>query len=95
MINSLKYLKRNDLRTESQKFLSKEFLLLYSYDGKFCKNCGLIQGKPNEKLGIKKFYCDCTYNQFNNKIKKEKEKINKKIFGFIFSEELPNIPTQV
>ena len=47
---------------------------------KKCPKCGLIQGLPNDKLGVKIWYCDWVYKKVNKKLKKIKERISEKIF---------------
>jgi len=81
----LRYLQKLDIEKEWDKLLIKEYLTLYSYDGIVCKKCGTIQGKPNKKLGIKKYYCDWVGKKVNKKLKKEKEKIMNKIFSLVIT----------
>lgn len=60
--------------------LAIELKLLSQYNGKKCPKCGLIQGLPNDKLGVDVWYCNWVYKKINKKIKKIKEKISEKIF---------------
>jgi len=81
----LKYLQRNEFQTKKIKLLLKEFQILYSFDERICKKCGIRQGKPNEEYGIKKYYCKHTIKKVNKKIKKEKEELIGEVLNFIIS----------
>jgi len=89
MNESLRYLEFLDFNEKSFNILYKNFSILYSYDGIHCKKCNLVQGKPNKSLGIKKYYCDCTYSSVHKKMKKEKEKfmIDYRIYYFFNSDK--------
>ena len=81
---------KEKIKKEWDSLLIKEFSILYSYDGVICEKCGKIQGEPNKKLGIKKYYCDWIRKKINKKIKKEKDQLIKKLFenlDKIFSED--------
>lgn len=56
-----------------------ETKLLNEYNGKKCPKCDLIQGLPNDKLGVRVWYCDWVYKKINKKLKKIKENIYSEI----------------
>ena len=60
--------------------LALELKLLSEYNGIKCQKCNLIQGLPNDKLGVNVWYCDWVYKKVNKKLKKRKEKISEEIF---------------
>lgn len=76
----LKYLIKNDLNTELDHLIIKHLRLSKEYDGTKCERCGFIQG--TEYKGVKKSYCEHLTAKIDKKLKKEKEKITKKIFVF-------------
>ena len=49
-----------------------ELALLKLYEGFKCEKCNVVQGKPNDKLGIRKFYCSHISNRVSRKLSKEK-----------------------
>jgi hypothetical protein len=73
MISQNNYIKTGNL------VLYLELKLLSEYRGKRCPKCGLIQGLPNDKLGVHIWYCDWVYKKVNKKLKKIKERISEKI----------------
>ena len=79
-----------DLDLKRKLSLLYEFKLLYSYDGIKCKSCGLIQGSPNDKLGIRKEYCKHYYNRIRRKTKP----INDKLFQEAIKEVMKEISNE-
>ena len=64
--------------------LALEIKLLSEYNGKVCPSCGLIQGLPNDQLGVNIWYCDWVYKKINKKLKKIKERISYEILSDSF-----------
>lgn len=69
----------NDYKKIGNIILYLEVKLLSQHNGKACPKCGLIQGLPNDKLGVRVWYCDWVYKKVNKKLKKIKERISEKI----------------
>jgi hypothetical protein len=66
--------------------IALEIKLLSEYNGKTCSSCGLIQGLPNDGLGVNIWYCDWVYKKVNKKLKKIKERIYQKILSDSFKD---------
>ena len=79
-MNSLNYLIKNDLNRELDNLIDKHIKMSQEYDGKTCKKCGLIQGTAHK--GVRNAYCEHITLYVDRRLKKEKEKITKKIFFF-------------
>lgn len=67
----LKRLIDNDL----YNLFIKTLLEYKKYDGKKCPKCGLIQGLPNDKLGVRVWYCDWVYKKIERKFSKQNKQI--------------------
>ena len=65
-------------------------ILASYYDNKKCSKCGTTQGILN--FGVKKYYCQHITDLIDNKLKKEKKEITKKIFAFTMYQDNQNNP---
>lgn len=79
-MNCLNYLIRNDINSELDELIIKWLMIAKEHDNKPCKKCGLVQGTLN--FGVEKYYCEHITKLVDNKLKKEKKEITKKIFLF-------------
>lgn len=77
-MNCLKYLIKNDLNNELDLIIKKSLTTYKESDGKVCLICGIKQGYSQN--GFKKYYCTHLTNKIDNKLKKEKEKVTKKLY---------------
>ena len=76
-MNPLFHIRLSQFQEESLNFVFKEFNILNSHKGEFCKVCGITQGMPHD--GFNPYFCDHLTNKINKKLKKE----NKKIIKFL------------
>ncbi len=85
-----KLLDAKNLNTKMDALLVLEFALLRIYEGYKCEKCGCIQGKPNIKKGIRKYYCDCFYRRVERRFVKEKKMVTQELFETKFWEKKPS-----
>lgn len=69
----------SEYKNAGNMILYLELKLLSEHNGLKCPKCGLVQGLPNDLLGVRVWYCDWVYKKVNKKLKKIKEGISKKI----------------
>ena len=75
------YLIKTRINQELDKMIAKSLKMFKESNGEKCKVCGVVQGEPLK--GFKNYYCEHLGQSIDDKLKKWKDKVVKKVFGSV------------
>lgn len=77
IMNHNPYFHKWKIEKEMNKLIIDMLIEYNRYNGKICKKCGVVHGKPLK--GFKKYYCEHLTKKIDRQFRKENEKISNKI----------------